>query len=153
MLFKWPHFMFLCCQQERMTLVSPTGLPVESFSFDSRPFSSTQSRPHRSVSLTSTSESDGYFSEIEVFENEDSNNEMQISDTISNLINNAPLPSANSPSPMLASFAEKQNGLPCPTPIRPLTFQRSDSCSQLLSSCQRKSALKNRSSLKVNDCV
>lgn len=132
-----------------MSLASPTGQPVRPFNFDTHPStSSTQSHPHRSTSLTSTSESDGYFSEIDVFENEDSNNEMKISDTIATLIN-APLPHVNSPSPMVDSFVEKQNGLPCPTPIRPLTFQRSDSCSNILPSCQRKSALKSRASLKV----
>ena len=120
-----------------MTLMSPTGQPIAPFSFEPH--------PHRSTSLTSTSESDGYFSEIDVFENDDANNEMQISDTISTLIN-APLPHVNSPSPMVNSFVEKQNSLPCPTPIRPLTFQRSDSCSNILPSGQR---IQSRASLKV----
>ena len=95
-----------------MTLMSPTGQVVFSFdsnSFPSQSIGSTHSLPLRPSSLTSTADSDGYFSEIEVFDNDEMAD--STSDTIKTLLS-APLSSSS-------SLASKARNLPCPTPIRP----------------------------------
>ncbi len=102
-----------------MTLMSPTGQVVtgqDVFSFDSNSNSfpsqsigSTHSLPLRLSSLTSTADSDGYFSEIDVFENEEM--AYSTSDTIKTLLT-APISSSS-------SLTSKTQNLPCPTPIRP----------------------------------
>lgn len=125
-----------------MTLVSPSGKVAFSFgsystSSPSQSTSSTHSLPPRLNSLTSTTtESDGYFSEIDVFDNEDAND--FTSDTIKTLLS-APLVN-NTPHTFSSN---KVPDLPCPTPVRP---QRANSSPQIPSPGSK------RSSLKVSIC-
>lgn len=106
---------------EKMTLASPTGQTAFTFTFDSQ--SSTNSTNSYCMrSLTSTTESDGYFSEIEVFENDEQAD--STSDTIKTLLN-APL---SQDAPITFSASKEKKDLPCLMPIRPA--QRSNSISQ-----------------------
>lgn len=109
-----------------MTLVSPSGKVVFTFgsrssSSPSRSMDSSHSLPSHCLSSLPSTESDGYFSEFDVFDSEETTD--STSETIKTLLN-APL--ASDP-PHTFSSSQVPN-LPCPTPVRP---QRANSSPQV----------------------
>lgn len=122
-----------------MTLISPSGQVALSFgshSTSSRSQSISSLPPGLSSLTSATVESDGYFSEIDVFDNEDTTD--CTSETIKTLFS-APLAS-NLP---LTFSSSKIPNLPCPTPVRP---QRANSSPQMPSTTIKRSSLKVSSS-------